>query len=513
MIFRRACEIFVAISLLSPLFTSPLTAGQSGTSPDCEQIRSAIAEGLGELPSIQGVSVAVYSPDRPCALAFGVTDIDTQEPVTPDTSFYIASSTKSMFALALAALDARGENDLDESIAEFAPSAPFSRKIQTDRITLRHLLAMSSGIKNPAFVHRVAFSGEHTPEELWALISATQRNRSRDIQLGKFRYTNWSYNLAARLIEEDRAKPWQDLLDEEIFSKLGMSRTSAYMSRATRENWSLARPHATLEPDGVKRTYLEKVDSTMHSAGGVIMSANDAVKWLALFVDDGRVDGQQIFPADVIRSTRASLAKVDSEFAGFKRAHYGLGWYMGPYKDTENLLVHHFGGFSGARAHVSYMPDQDIGVAIFVNDSMVGSRFVDSVAQLIYDQALGIEGADTRYQDAIEGTRQWASDIRSRLRSLRGEIAERPWRLSAAKTGHVGTYTHKEFGTVEVTYDNDTLTVRNGRMYSVAQPGTEANTVRVELVPLEGEEIEFGYGRAGKVKNLTYKGVVFERRN
>jgi len=510
-ITARLIKTLRAAVLASLTFSAPLVAQDAVPQADCKPIREMVVEGLRELPSIQGVSVAVYSPNQACAFGFGITDIETQESVTTDTSFYIASSTKSMLALALATMHERGEINLDQPIADLSPSAPFPRSIPTDEITLRHLLAMSSGIKNPAYVHRVAITGEHTQDQLWNLIGATERNRSRSIRFGKFRYTNWNYNLAARLIEEERAARWQDILREELFERLGMTRTTAYMSRATSEGWSLARPHATLDPNGTSRSYLEKVDATMQSAGGVIMSASDALKWLALFVDEGRLDGQQLIPARVIQATRRPLTEVDSQFNGFQRDHYGLGWYLGPYKETGMQLVHHFGGFSGARAHISYIPDRDLGVAIFVNDSMVGSRFIDTAARYIYDSFLELDGAQAAYRQEIQDTKLWATDIRSRVASLRAETANRPWALRRARSDYVGTYTHEDFGSFEISYVDGDLLVKNGQTHSIAQPGSMPDTIRVELIPLEGDEIAFGYQRSGDIQDLTFRGVRYDR--
>ncbi|MFL0355570.1 serine hydrolase [Erythrobacter sp. GH1-10] len=480
---------------------------------DCEELEDLVVAGLDELSSIQGVSLAIYTPESQCVAGFGVTDIDTQEEVTADTAFYIASSTKSMFALALAAMDSRGELDLDQPISEFAPSAPFSRRIPTDRITLRHLLAMSSGIKNPAYVHRTAYSGEYTDDQLWDLIGSTQRNRSRSIRFGKFRYTNWNYNLAAKLVERQRSVPWQDMLVKEIFDKLGMSRTTAYISRAAEEGWPLARPHATLEPGGTVRSYLEKTDATMHAAGGVIMSGNDALKLLEVFVEEGSLNGEQIFPSGVVQSTRQRLTEADTEFNGYEREHYGLGWYIGPYRDTDVELVHHFGGFSGARAHVSYMPDQEIGVAVFVNDSAVGFKYADVLANYVYDRFLGLAEAKSRYLDEIAEIKSWAADIRVRLQAQREEIAARPSLLSQPLTAYVGTYADKGFGTVDITLEDGRLRVTNGQLSAIAQSGNEAESIRVELVPLEGANISFGVSRSGEVRNLKYQGLEFDRQS
>ena len=91
--------------------------------PFCETLRNAAAAELDELQSIQRVGLAIYTPAATCAAGLGVTDIETWENTTPETTLYIASSTKFMFALALASMDARGALDLDQPTAKLAPSA------------------------------------------------------------------------------------------------------------------------------------------------------------------------------------------------------------------------------------------------------------------------------------------------------------------------------------------------------------------------------------------------------
>ncbi len=491
------------------------TNGPVATSPIVGlDIEGKINQALAELEVVQGLSIAIYTPQGSYVQGFGVTDIETKEAVTKETAFYIASSTKSMFALAMSVLHERGELDLDQSLSEFAPTAPFPRRIRAEKIKLRNLLTMSSGIKNSAYVHRVALSGEHTPDLLWSLIGKTQLNQARDIRLGHFRYTNWNYNLMARLVEEKFENSWQNILAEEIFQKVGMTHATAYMSQAQNENWSLARPHITLGPDAPARTYLEKTDTTMQSAGGVIMSAEDAVKWLEVLVENGKLGGEQVFSTTAVQATRQPLTVADTVYSGrypYIRDHYGLGWYIGPYGEDQHMLVHHFGGFSGARAHVSYMPEQKIGVAIFVNDSGVGSGLIDLVANYVYDTLIGHTDAATVFETGIDSLDDWGDDLTLRIDALRANIATREWSLNQPMGAYAGTYVNSEFGTITVTVESNTLRVINGNLTAVAQAGTKPETVRVEFIPLEGGTISFKLDRHGNVKLLIYDRAKFRR--
>lgn len=66
-----------------------------------------------------------------------------------------------------------------------------------------------------------------------------------------------------------------------------MMHTTARASRAAAAGWSVARPHLAI--DGApRRIYLEKVDRTMQSAGGMLASAGDAARWLELMIADAR---------------------------------------------------------------------------------------------------------------------------------------------------------------------------------------------------------------------------------
>ena len=347
--------------------------------PFADELDLRILESLDRLDTVQGLSVAVYTPEGVYAQGFDVVDMETGERVTADTAFYIASSTKSFLAFAMSLLDARGDIDLDDAIADYAPDATFPPSIDAGAVTLRDLLTHTSGIENNPLAFRLAFTGEHDPETLWRLLGESRPNE--DAPHGAFEYTNVGYNILTVLTDHKLQTRWQDLLQREIFDKAGMTHTSAYMSAAERGGWSLARPHGTLGPDAPYRIRLEKTDATMQSAGGMIMSAADAATWLSVMINDGRIDGEQVFPAAAIQATRAPLADAGGSFGDYTRDHYGLGWYLGDYRGEP--MVHHFGGFAGARAHISYLPGRKVGVAAFVNDSSAGFQVPDVIANYV----------------------------------------------------------------------------------------------------------------------------------
>jgi len=439
------------------------------------------------------LSVAVYSRQGVYARGFGLADVDTRDRASADTVFYIASSTKSVTALALACLHARGELDLDASLAEISPEVPLPPATRPSEVRLRDLLAHVGGIANRPINYRLTASGQHDPDALWRLLAISEPNAAAP--LGRFQYQNIGYNMATILTDRSLRVPWQNLLRTEVFEPAGLMHTSALMSQAKASRWSIAMPHR-LGPSGVReRSYLEKTDQTMHSAGGVVMCAQDAARWLELIVEDGRVGGRHCLPAEVVRATRVPVATVDVEFEGYRRDQYGLGWYIGRYRDER--MLHHFGGFSGFRAHVSYLPDQAIGVAVFSNDSTVGLRLVNAVANYVYDRSAGYPDARQRFDAALDGASARYAEATREVAADRARRANLQFALVRPRAAYVGVYESPKWGRIEIVEADRSLLVTCGVLRALAEPLGKPDAVWLELEPGEGNVLQFeGYGTA-----------------
>jgi CubicO group peptidase (beta-lactamase class C family) len=490
---------------LVPILAGCAAMPQPRVSPLTAEFDDAIGQAVATLPAVPGLAVAVYTRDGVYVRGFGVTDMGTREPATADTAFYIASTTKPLTALAIAILAARGSFDLDATLASYAPEANFPATLQPHKVTFRHLLSHTSGIENNPIAFRVAFSGEHDPELLWSMLGSSKPNERAP--LGKFSYTNVGYNITTILTDRKLGRRWQDLLEREVFRPAGMTRSSAYMSKALAAGWSVARPHGySLDTHRSERIRIEKTDQTMQSAGGVIMSARDAARWLELMVEDGRIAGKPVVPAAVVRSTRVPLADLAENADGFTRKHYGLGWYLGTYRD--DAILQHLGGFPGARAHVSYLPGRHTGVAVFINDSTVSAPVVDLIAKFAYDRLADRADARTEFDAAVKAL---AADGPARMLAGRNERAARPWKLTRPHAAYAGRYVSAELGTMEITVANGEITARIATLQAVATPFTESDSIRVELAPFQGEVIRFVFDGGERPKALLFGGIRLQR--
>src|SRR2546430_1406166 len=176
---------------------------------------------LSEIPDAPSVGIAVVRDAKP--LLVGGVGSDAS------TGYYIGSTTKAYTGLACAILAQRGQLDLDAPISKYLP------EVTTQSATLRSFLTHTSGVENDAISYRTAYTGEHTPQQLAALLNQSKPGKK------EFSYTNTGYVVASLVIERVTGKPWQKVLDELVFTPLGMEYTTAYMSEA--ERWPMAAPY------------------------------------------------------------------------------------------------------------------------------------------------------------------------------------------------------------------------------------------------------------------------------
>lgn len=442
---------------------------------------------MSRVEAVPGLSIAVV--DRRGlihAAGFGVADVETGAPVTVDTPFYIASATKPFTALAIALMDQRGELDLDAPLSSWSVGSGIPQGF-ADTVTLADLLSHQSGIRNDPIAFRVAFSGEWTNAVLWRLTSETAPNQAAPY--GSFMYTNSGYNLGTVLLEQRWGRDWRALVHDEVLAPLGMTRTTPRVDALRVAGMPISAGHFGDQPGQARRSPLQKVDATMHSAGGLMSSASEMALWLEAQINDGVVGGRRVFPAGVIAATHIPRVALDSRTGAYTREGYGLGWYTGRYR--EDLLVHHFGGFSGARAHVSLMPERGLGVVVMVNEDLVAGDLADVVANYVYDWMAGLPDVDAVHAARVDTLVETRDARRARLAAGLEERSGRARTLSLPDTAYVGEYRSSALGRLRVTALPEGLAFAIGQLHAVADNGVQPETARVELVPFQGMLAEF----------------------
>ena len=452
---------------------------------------------------IPGFAVVVTQGNKTIlAEGYGFADVENQLIANSNTNYYIASATKSFTALLAVIMDDEGILKLDDPLQKHFPDLKIDSNLNLANIKVRDLLTHTSGLENYPIGWRVAFSGEHNQSTLLALMNYSKSNKAG---YGNNEYTNIGYNIYAIILEKTTGKSWQNWMQEKIFDPLGMNHTTAFISRAEKENWILARPYLVI--DSVSRITLEKKDNTMQSAGGLIITPNDMAKWLKVQVGKGKLNGKQIFAESMMITSQQELVNISESERLFQPTNYGFGWLHGTHET--NIVIHHFGGFAGFSTHVSFMPDKQIGVAVMVNEAITGNKLMHIIATFIYDYFLEKkEWSD--YDETINIFAERLNEGRKMMSASITQKNDRPWLLSMPITKYSGSYESDEYGILTIKESISGLKVAIGNLQCVSTPFKNEDSIRVELIPGSGQVILF-VKENHKISGLKYDGIYFTK--
>jgi hypothetical protein len=246
----------------------------------------------------------------------------------------------------------------------------------------------------------------------------------------------------------------------------------------------------------------------MQSAGGIFTSIRDIGTWLTVNMNNGKLNGKQVIPADIIQKCQAGYAKTQRDQAPFTgEGEYGLGWQIGNYKNEK--VIYHHGGFPGYRSHISFMPDKKIAVSVLINDGSAGGRAGHLLATYAYEWWLQTENMEELYDKQLQDLADSFEKSKKSSQAAVADRAKRTWQLSLPLESYTGKYKHPYFGTIEVYTQKNVLAARLGNMHCVSTPYTEKESIRVEMIPGSGTAIRFKKNTEDRIKSIVYEGLEF----
>ena len=426
---------------------------------------------LNKLPS--GTAIAIVKDDKIIYEGyFGYADIENKKKVDENTVFYIASMTKPIYSLLTLMLEEQGKLNTDWSLNKLYPSTEFVAGIEQEQVTIKHLLSHTSGIDNWSLIQTTAYTGDYDKATISKIIA--QSNVNEKAPFGQYKYTNVGYNILSHWMDDYFKTPWQSLLDQEVFSPLGMKHTSARMSDIGKYNWQYAKGYSVRSPNSNEALYLQKNDQTMHAAGGLISTATDLAKLLIVQNNQGKLNNKQVVPADVIEKSHQVLVTYNTR--GNERS-YGWGWSIRNLFDQD--LYEHRGGYAGASTYMSFMPDKNLGLIVLSNQDSWGGDLAYTVEDLAYSILLGQSDEDTA--KLMANNKRLADKKRkNHFDLIPTDVQPKPAKIVDV---HLGEYHHELLGTITLSQQNDSsFAVHWGNVNSTLYDG-EDNKLQVMFFP------------------------------
>src|SRR5438034_11299859 len=393
-----------------------------------------------------GIGVGVVVGDKLVfAKGYGYRDYEKKKPVTAQTMFTIASNTKLFTAVAAGMLVEEGKLTWDRPIKESVPTIEFYNSTLNNSITLRDMLSHRTGITRH---DSIWYKSDYSTKELFERLKYLEPKESpRQI----FLYNNMMYAGAGYAIELQSGKSWAQFVRERIIQPLGMNNTVFSIAdmlkqpdvgvpfTERRDSFELYRIPYYEEQQGVA------------PAGAIISNIEDMSHWLIALMNNGQYNGKQVLPAKALAATlepAIALPNAAGQTRGWWEVlnqAYGMGRWTASYRG--HLIAFHGGDLPGFHSQISFMPNEHIGVIVFVIGNHIAPLY-NPISYNVYERLLGMD--PTPWTDRLLDIRLKNKKAGAEARSKAGFGRVADTKPSHPLADYVGEYEHPAYGTLKI---------------------------------------------------------------
>ncbi|HKR63192.1 MAG TPA: serine hydrolase domain-containing protein, partial [Thermoanaerobaculia bacterium] len=334
----------VRLLLAATLLATSVSAATSRDSLDA-YFRAHIAD-----EKIPGMVVGIVDGNDEWVHAYGLADVENQTAMKIDSSFRLASITKTMTAIAILQLVERGKIDLDAEVQTYVPYFPRKKW----PVTVRQLLGHLAGI--PHYVNRA--TEQHIKEHKSTRESVEIfENFDLVAEPGtKWSYSSYGYNLLGAVIEQASGQSYGDYMRANIFAPLGMTSTRLDDPIALIPN--RVRGYQLIDGQLANSEFIDV--SSRFAAGGLRTTVPDLLR-----LARGMMSGKLITP-EHFELLSTSMQTRDGKLTG-----YGMGVFIHPapgLSDTGGrFAISNNGGQQETRTFLMMFPKRGVAFATAMN--------------------------------------------------------------------------------------------------------------------------------------------------
>lgn len=429
-------------------------------------------------PDSPGAALAVIRNGKIIySRGYGMSSLEHDTPITPETVFYIGSTSKQFVATAIHLLAEDGILSLNDDIRSYVPEIPAYGRT----ITIRHLLHHTSGLRDYLTLWALSgrnFADSMSEEEILDLVS---RQKALNFTPGdQYMYSNSGYFLLAVIVKRVSDLSLREYTEANIFAPLGMTQTHFHDDRNMIVK-NRAQGHIAQE-DSTIALYTSSFD--LVGSGGLHTTVEDLARWDGNFYHNRLGKGDQSLIENM--QVRGILNSGDT-------LTYASGLVVGQYRGLNT--VSHGGSFIGYKAELLRFPEQGFSVICLCNLSQMNPV---SLAKRV---------ADVFLADLLMPQKEREEASPSEV-----EESEKPSYIPDTLDDYVGAYVSSELsGTYWLTLEEGQIQLR---------PRYEPVRVLEPQAPDQFKvgtwEISFNRDRDGSVSSFVLdagrvKGIIFER--
>lgn len=305
---------------------------------------------------LTGLSVALsHAGDIVYRNAFGMANIETQEKLTPDHLFRVASHSKSFTAVAIMQLVEAGKLALDDPASKYLSFLNDNPDKRVGTITIRQILSHGAGVmrdgKNP--LHWRMRRDFPEREDI------IQFFREEPLVLApgnRFKYSNHAFALLSMIVRVCTGSTYSRHIRHHILKPLGLKHTGPdYTDKAG----PFASGHTGILPDGTQIPLTPAVcTKSMAGVAGFYTDASDLCRFMSAIMP-----GTGLLLSDNSKAEMLRVCQYDSYDS--KNRDYALGFMSRTLYEFK--LYGHTGGFTGFLTETLSDPEDRLSVCVLTN--------------------------------------------------------------------------------------------------------------------------------------------------
>ena len=303
------------------------------------------------------------------AAGYGLADLKSSAPLTPETPIRLGSVSKQFFAMGIMILVERDSLDYDDPVISWIPELS-----RFPGITVRHLLNHTSGLPdyydeliklNPQLDDDPLITNSEAASvyETWGEFNFKPGE--------KYRYSNPGYELLALILERISKQRSRQFLQENVFTPLNMHTADV----RDRRDFKIPNSAVGYSLNEDSTAWVENDDHELNGlvgAGGVYASLIDMYRWDQSLYNDGAVLKETL--EDAFRPAILNDGTTNN---------YGFAWQLGERDGHKRIF--HIGSWVGFQTHINRFVDDKLTTIILTNSTGRTGRYQYQIASLFLE--------------------------------------------------------------------------------------------------------------------------------
>jgi CubicO group peptidase (beta-lactamase class C family) len=351
-----------AITLIGTAVLAMWPADLPATEQRADSVDEYVHSEMGK-QHIPGLALLVSRGGQPVrSQGYGLSNVELQVPVKPETIFQSGSVGKQFTATAVMMLVEEGKIGLEDPLTKYFPDVPATWK----QVTVRELLSHTGGFTD--YPKDFDLRKDYTEDQLIKIVEGIPLAYTPGT---KWSYSNLGYLTLGILIHKVTGEFYGDFLQQRIFRPLEMRTTRIINEADIIPN--RAAGYRLLKGE-VKNQ--EWVSPTMNTTadGSLYFSILDLAKWDAALYTEKLLK----------RSTLDQMWTVAKLSNGKPNSgKYGFAWFIG--SQNGHRVVEHEGQWQGFETQISRYVDDLLTVVVLTN---LGEAKPDTIAHGVAEMYL-----------------------------------------------------------------------------------------------------------------------------